>query len=64
MPREIEFAGVVVVPRGLLDGAEREIDAHRARIFVVYPDDTKGAELDDILKAVESLAKSTELSTK
>lgn len=58
MSREIELGrGVVVAPRGLLESADREIDAGRATVFVVYPDSATGSELAEILKAAAELAR-------
>ena len=58
MPREVELGrGVIVAPFSLINGADRKVDAGKATVFVVYPDDTSGAELDEIIRATAELAR-------
>ena len=50
--REIVLGRVAIVPLSFLNRADRDVDTKRTEILVVYPDDTKGAELDDLVRAV------------
>lgn len=52
MAREVSFgrAEVVVVPEWVVDLAEREFDAGRAKILVVYPND---ATADQVIRLTE-----------
>ena len=54
--RELVLGRVAVVPLSLVSGADREVDARRTEVLVVYPDDTKGSELDEIIRTTNSLA--------
>lgn len=57
MPRKLEFGkGVYIVPFSLVAGVEREVDASDPAVLVVYPDDTQGSELDEIIRATTELA--------
>lgn len=57
MARDIELGtGITIVPRSLLSDA-RNIDGHRARVFIVYPDDSTGAQVAEIVEDIKVLAK-------
>lgn len=54
--REIVLGRVAVVPLSLVSAPGREVDAKRTEVLVVYPDDTKGSELDEIIRTTNNLA--------
>lgn len=56
--RKLELgSGVVVIPFSLVAMTEREIDAKDTSVLVIYPDDTKGSELDEIIHAISQMEK-------
>lgn len=54
--RELVLGKVAIVPLSLLAAADRDVDTKRCQLLVVYPNDTKGSELDDIIRAVKETA--------
>lgn len=56
MARKVDIrAEIVILPSKRLDAAGREVDIRASRVFVEYPDDTTGAQLDEIIRATASL---------
>lgn len=52
MTREVSFgrAKVVVIPQNVFDAAEREFDAGRAEILVIYPDNARSQDVVEIFR--------------
>lgn len=51
--------GPVVIPASTMSVPERELDADRARAFVVYPDNATGAEVAEIMRATADLVRAS-----
>ena len=47
--------GVVILPRSIVAASERDVRINDTDLLVIYPDDTKGSELDEIVRASAGL---------
>lgn len=51
-----------MVPYSLVISAEREVDASNAKVLIVYPDDSTGQEVAEIIRAADALDDRNETS--